>query len=332
MSDKILTISIAAYNVEKYISNTLDSLLVDKVLSDIEVLIIDDGGNDNTVNIAKTYEDKYPDTFKVVHKSNGGYGSTVNYSVKNARGKYFKLLDGDDYFDKDGLVRLIEVLKNNDVDVVFTQYNYAFPDKLKSAIWFRDDKVSKVLDVSDFYLNEGTPMHSITYRTECIRESKMLLKEHVLYTDNTYAAIPFKCVKTILFENFVVYNYRLGLEGQSVNRKSLIKHIEESKDVSINLVNFYKSIENIDLPSKKCIKINVASTCVNYVAAVLKMKMSFSSLKRLKEFDAMIMNISTDIYEKMGTLDRKCSKALNMIRKSGYILYWLFAFVYRFID
>ena len=56
---KILTISVAAYNVENYISNTLESLLVDDI-DDIEILVEDDGGIDNTANIVKEYEEKYP--------------------------------------------------------------------------------------------------------------------------------------------------------------------------------------------------------------------------------------------------------------------------------
>ena len=87
--EKILTISIAAYNVGDYIKNTLDSLVVPEVMDKLEVFIVDDGGTDETLKIAKEYEEKYPETFHAVHKENGGYGSTVNYSIAHATGKYF---------------------------------------------------------------------------------------------------------------------------------------------------------------------------------------------------------------------------------------------------
>ncbi len=105
--EKLLTISIAAYNVEGYIRNTLDSLIVPEILDKLEVFIVDDGGNDNTLQIAREYESKYPETFHAVHKENGGYGSTVNYSIAHATGKYFKLLDGDDWYLSRNLKRLI---------------------------------------------------------------------------------------------------------------------------------------------------------------------------------------------------------------------------------
>ena len=332
MYSKILTISIAAYNVEKYIRKTLDSVAIHEILDDIEVIVVDDGGTDKSLEIAKEYEEKFPNTFKAIHKKNGGYGSTVNYSVKIANGKYFKLLDGDDWFDKDGLINLVNFLKNTDSDVVFTQYCYAVNDCNKLAIEFKNDKIDNEMPIEDFYLNEGTPMHSITYKTDIIRKSNMLLKEHSLYTDNIYAMVPFKCANTIVFKNILVYYYRLGVDGQSVNRKSLIKHFDESKNISLFLAKYYSEIENLNLKSINCMKINAASTCVNCVAAILKMKMNVSSLKLLKEFDDTVYNISKPIYEKMSTLNRKCSKALNFIRKTNYMLYWLFAFIYRFID
>ena len=66
---KLLTISIAAYNVEEYIRNTLDSLIVPEILDKLEVFIVDDGGNDDTLQIAREYEAKYPETFHAVHLS-----------------------------------------------------------------------------------------------------------------------------------------------------------------------------------------------------------------------------------------------------------------------
>ena len=107
--EKILTVSIAAYNVETFIEEALDSFLVPEIMNKIEVLVINDGGTDQTMEKAKKYADQYPDTFKLVYKENGGWGSTVNYGIKHATGKYFKLLDGDDYFEKDNLIAFIEL-------------------------------------------------------------------------------------------------------------------------------------------------------------------------------------------------------------------------------
>ena len=93
--EKTLSISIAAYNVEEFLKNTLDSLVAPEIMDDIEVLIIDDGYKDNTAAIVKEFVDKYPNSFKVISKPNGGYGSTINAAIDAANGQYFKTLDGD---------------------------------------------------------------------------------------------------------------------------------------------------------------------------------------------------------------------------------------------
>ena len=101
-NEKVLTISIAAYNVEKYLDNTLNSLICNK-MDKLEVIIQNDGSKDSTCEVAKKYVEKYPNVFILNDKKNGGYGSTINASLKMAKGKYFKQLDGDDWFDTSNL-------------------------------------------------------------------------------------------------------------------------------------------------------------------------------------------------------------------------------------
>lgn len=119
---KILTVTVPSYNVEKFLENTLDSFVDERVLDDIEVLIVDDGSKDKTAEIGRKYEEKYPDTFRVISKENGGHGSTINRGIGEAKGKYFKVVDGDDWVDQDGFAELIQRLKTCDADYVFTNY------------------------------------------------------------------------------------------------------------------------------------------------------------------------------------------------------------------
>ena len=120
--EKILTISVAAYNVESYIAENLDSILITDVRDEIEVLVVDDGGNDGTLEIARKYEEQYPGIIRAVHKENGGYGSVQNYSMQNASGRFFKILDGDDWVDREGLTKLVEYLRDTKADAVVTDY------------------------------------------------------------------------------------------------------------------------------------------------------------------------------------------------------------------
>lgn len=78
----------------------------------LEVLVVNDGSKDNSSAIAHEYQDKYPDTFRVIDKENGNYGSCVNRGLKEATGKYIKILDADDWFDNEQFSLFVEKLKN----------------------------------------------------------------------------------------------------------------------------------------------------------------------------------------------------------------------------
>ena len=75
--EKILTITVPAYNVEKFLEKTLDSFLVKEILDEIEVLVVDDGSGDGTAAIGRKYQERYPGSFRLISKENGGHGSTI---------------------------------------------------------------------------------------------------------------------------------------------------------------------------------------------------------------------------------------------------------------
>ena len=124
--EKILSVSIACYNVEKYLRQTLDSCLVPEIMDRLEVLIVNDGSKDGTADLAREYTARWPETFVLIDKENGGYGSTFNAAVRVATGKYFRLLDGDDWFDRDGLRDFIGVLEKAEEDMIITRFRRVF--------------------------------------------------------------------------------------------------------------------------------------------------------------------------------------------------------------
>lgn len=110
--NKILTIIIPTYNMEKYLRRCLDSLIIDEDgMKQLEVLVINDGSKDSSSQIAHEYQDKYQDTFRVIDKENGNYGSCVNRGLKEATGKYVKVLDADDWFDTANFTSFLDFIK-----------------------------------------------------------------------------------------------------------------------------------------------------------------------------------------------------------------------------
>ena len=74
------------------------------------MLVVNDGSSDRTVEIAEKYVQKYPDIFRVINKENGGHGSTINRGIEEARGTYFKVVDGDDWVDGAAFGKLVRFL------------------------------------------------------------------------------------------------------------------------------------------------------------------------------------------------------------------------------
>ena len=90
-----VSVIIPAYNVEKYIGETLDSVLT-QTYSDFEVVVVDDGSQDQTASIIKQYQTKYPKKIRLIQKENGGPSKARNVGIKASTGEYIAFIDADD--------------------------------------------------------------------------------------------------------------------------------------------------------------------------------------------------------------------------------------------
>ncbi len=165
--DKILTIIIPTYNMSKYIDTCLKSLIIKSNL--LEVLIINDGSQGQFFGYSKKVsEKKYPHIFRTIDKPNGNYGSCINRGLKEATGKYVKVLDADDKFNTDYLMNLAEIAQETDVDAFITDFS-------KFTVNGKEDNVTfnlpsnQTLQFTDYCCHEDIInlwMHAITYKRE----------------------------------------------------------------------------------------------------------------------------------------------------------------------
>ena len=123
---KTLSIAIPVYNTENYIKRSVDSILVQDIIDDVEVILVNDGSKDGSIKILREYEQKYPQSVIVIDKENGGHGSTINAALKVATGKYFRVLDSDDWFNSKDFITFVKNLKDEDADLVVTNYRKEF--------------------------------------------------------------------------------------------------------------------------------------------------------------------------------------------------------------
>lgn len=244
---KLLTIAIPCYNSEEYMENSIHSALIGG--SDVEILVIDDGSSDRTLEIAKKYEEKYPDIVRAIHKENGGHGSAVNTGIQNATGVYFKVLDSDDWLDAFSLQEVIILLREmvtdgTGLDMLISNYVYEKPSIHKHKVMsytgtIPKNKLINWKHMKHFRLSQNLIMHSIIYRTKLLRDCHLVLPENTFYVDNIFAYYPLPYVKKIYYLDVNLYRYYIGREGQSVNEAIMTKRIDQQLKVNKIMIDSY---------------------------------------------------------------------------------------------
>ena len=125
-----VSVIVPVYNVEKYLEKCLKSL-VDQTLQEIEIIVVDDGSQDDSKNIIDKYIKKYPDKVKYLYKENGGLSSARNFGIPYANGEYIAFLDSDDYVEPTMYEEMYKLAKKDDADMVECDFIWEYPNKQK---------------------------------------------------------------------------------------------------------------------------------------------------------------------------------------------------------
>ena len=111
-----VSVLVPVYNVEKDLRECLDSL-INQTLEDIEIICINDGSTDSSAQILEEYRTK-DKRIRIIHKTNTGYGNSMNIGLNNARGEYVGILESDDFTEKNMYEDLYNLAKEYDADIV----------------------------------------------------------------------------------------------------------------------------------------------------------------------------------------------------------------------
>ena len=251
---KILSFAIPCYNSADYMEKCIKSVLTGG--EDVEVIIVDDGSTkDNTFEIAKKYEAKYPTIVKAIHQENGGHGEAVNTGLRNATGKYFKVVDSDDWVDQKSYKKILSVLKSfnedSEPDMVIANYVYEkVGAKRKKVIQydnvFPEEQIFGWNDIGKFKIDQYILMHSVVYRTQLLKNCGLKLPKHTFYVDNIFVFEPLPMVKKMYYVNTNFYRYFIGRDDQSVNETVMISRIDQQISVTKRMIDFFldSSIKN----------------------------------------------------------------------------------------
>lgn len=241
--DKLLTLAIPAYNMEKYLGRCLESVLLPEISDAVEILLINDGSKDGTLKIAREYEKKHDRVLRVIDKPNGGWGSAINCAVGEAKGKYFKILDSDDWFESDSFIQYIELLNKIDSDVIVTAHKYVFIEGGERCVEYDITQCNQVLDF-DCYIRSHNYLHGLNLSNTTFK-TKLLTADisERYYADIEYVMKPLARVGTIYFSNINLYRYYIGRDGQSTSIVGYSSHLDDFMAMLTKLISYYESIK-----------------------------------------------------------------------------------------
>lgn len=244
---KLISFTVPCYNSQGYMKKCIDSLLAGG--GDVEIIIVNDGSWDGTLEIANEYKEKYPDTVKVIDKENGGHGSGVNAGLNAAEGLYFKVVDSDDWLDTDALKKLLETIKQHlsegrlpDLYVTNFIYDHAYDNTAHVSSYGKKMPQGKIFgwdEVKKFRYSHMMLMHALLYRRENLLKSGTQLPEHTFYVDNIFAYKPLPFMRTVYYLNVDLYHYFIGRADQSVNRKNIVARYEQQLLVMREMIDAY---------------------------------------------------------------------------------------------
>lgn len=226
----LFSIIVPVYNAIAFVGDTIHNLLRQDVNK--EILLINDGSTDDSLQLIKQYESKY-DCIKVVDKKNGGVSSARNVGLNVAKGDYVIFVDSDDFID-DGLLERCEIiLQRKSTDAVIFSYKYVYPKSSRKDICFRyksSDYYSLKEWLNEFYqLWSCHILHCIgtkVYRKSVIDQYNIRFNESISYLEDISFALEYLShISNIYYLDEPAYHYRI-INENSLITKYRTKYVE----------------------------------------------------------------------------------------------------------
>lgn len=258
---KTISFAVPCFNSAEYMEKCVDSLL--PCGDDIEIILVDDGSTkDDTPAICDRLVEEHPGIVRAIHKPNGGHGSAVNAGLEAAEGLYYKVVDSDDWLDRDAMDTIMPYLRDqlraheaggDAIDLVISNYVYEKVHEGTQAVIrytnvFPTGKEFTWADTGHFNSSQYLLMHSVIYRTEMLRASGLKLPEHCFYVDNIFVYVPLPYVESMRYFDVDAYRYYIGREDQSVNEKVMLSRIDQQLRITKVMID---SVDLNDVSDRK---------------------------------------------------------------------------------
>lgn len=323
--NKVLSISVAAYNAADCLDKCIKSLVDNEVSDKLEIIIVNDGSKDNTAELGRKYQAEYPNSVVFIDKENGGHGSTINASLKVASGKYYKIVDSDDWVEKAGIEKLVAALEESDADLVLNSfYNVdegSGEKTYRSVFESSDPKLQRARTLDDIKDAYNPVMHGSTFKTQVLRDCHLKIDEHCFYVDNEMMLYPLPYIKSVQVLDFPVYDYLVGSAGQSINMKNMIKNRAQHIHVIEQVASYYT--EQATDPAVREIYLRLLQKIINKQYQIFFTMNSRQAKPELLAFEQYLEKNAPAVYRQVpGMIGRK-GQVISFNRRTGYRFYGL---------
>lgn len=257
----VLSVIIPSYNVGKTLSGTINSLLTENKYNYlVEVIVVNDGSVDNTLEVAERCKKRYSKNgkscVKILNKENGGHGSTINEGIKIAKGKYVKIVDGDDTLITSNFERLLKILQYESTDVVLCDFcrdfiNSGYLEEVNLYEFMESGYEYGLDDVCDEYYGfqiYGPVLATSCIKTDILKSYDLKLSEKKFYVDMEFNAKVVLACNTVKYYPILLYKYKIGKESQSISKKSYIKRYLDHEAIIFKIIDL---IENTTITRNK---------------------------------------------------------------------------------
>ena len=327
MRDIFLSIVVPIYNAEKYLDRLINSVL-DQNLDSFELILINDGSKDNSLDVMKKYSKNK--NIKIIDKPNSGVSSTRNLGIKTARGKYITFIDSDDYYRENSLNKVVNKIKRESELVVFSA-KYINEKNEESDLFLQKNTFKKIdnnygIDGYIFGDNEsiyGNCIWNKIYNLEIIKKNNISFYENQTIAEDLLFNIEyFQCISNIQTVSISVYNYCYN--SNSITRSYNNKYLDEYLKTAGNLEKILIKYKYNNSNSNIIIKFFV-NTFIYIIDNETLSKNINNSFKRLnKYFKSSILlkyikDVDSNIYNKNER------KIYLIIRFRLYNLYFIYS-------
>ena len=225
-----VSVIVPFYNVEQYIGKCLESL-ANQTLEDIEIILVNDGSQDSSKEIAMQYTEKYPNKIVYLEKPNGGLSDARNYGMKHTNGDYIAFLDSDDYVELNTYEKLYNKAIETGADMVECDFYWEYPNKKIH------DQNANYKNESDRYANARVVAWNKLYKREVLLNSNIEFPKGLRYEDVEffYKILPQLNKMELINEPLIHY----------IQRENSITYVQNERTGEIftilgNIIEYYK--------------------------------------------------------------------------------------------